>query len=68
MNGAVFAEAHQDIYGKNPAIFREAMSTITGQGLAGEVDQKLLLDGLQNAAGLPFQVSPGFEGASLESY
>jgi len=68
MNGAVYAESHEDIYAKHPAIFREAMGVIVGRGLASEVDQKLLLDGLGNAGGLPFQISPGAEGASLESY
>ena len=68
MNGAIYAESHEDIYGKNPAIFRQAMGVIEGRGLATEVDQKLLLDGLGNAGGVPFQISPGAEGASLESY
>jgi hypothetical protein len=68
MNGAVYAESHEDIYAKHPAIFREAMGAIEGRSLASEVDQKLLLDGLGNAGGLPFQISPGAEGASLESY
>ncbi len=68
LDGAVFAELHEDIYGKSPAIFRDAMGVIESRGLAGQVDQKLLLDGLANAGGLPFQVSPGAEGASLESY
>ena len=68
LDGAVYAEVHEDIYGKNPAIFREAMESITARGLAADVDQKLLLDGILNAGGLPFQISPGAEGASLESY
>ena len=68
LNGAVFAEVHEDIYGKSPAIFRDAMSVIESRGFGGQVDQKLLLDGLANAGGLPFQISPGVEGASLESY
>jgi hypothetical protein len=68
LNGAVFAEVHEDIYGKSPAIFRDAMSVIESRGFGGQIDQKLLLDGLANAGGLPFQISPGVEGASLESY
>ena len=67
-SGRVFAEAHEDIYGKNPAIFRDSMSLVARQGLTDQVDQKLLLDGLVNAGGLPFEISPGAEGASLESY
>ncbi len=66
--GAVFAEAHEDIYGHNPAIFREAMGVIDSHGFGGETDKELLLDGLVNAGGLPFQISPGVEGASMASY
>jgi L,D-transpeptidase ErfK/SrfK len=68
LNGAVWAEMHDDIYSKNPAIFRQAVAAADQQGVGGEIDQKLLLDGLLNAGGLPFQVSPGAEGASLEAY
>jgi len=63
-----FAEVHEDIYGKNPAIFRDSMGILQNQGIADQIDQKLLLDGLMNAGGLPFQISPGAEGASLASY
>jgi hypothetical protein len=44
------------------------MATLEGQGLAAQVDERLLLDGLMNAGGLPFQISPGVEGAALTSY
>ncbi|HXJ34978.1 MAG TPA: L,D-transpeptidase family protein [Candidatus Eisenbacteria bacterium] len=64
----VFAEAHEDIYGHNPAIFREAMGLIDSHGFGGEIDKELLLDGLLNAGGIPFQISPGVEGASIASY
>jgi L,D-transpeptidase ErfK/SrfK len=67
-NGAVFAEAHEDIYRKNPALFRQAMEVVTARNAGGEIDEKLLLDGLLNGGGLPFQISPGVEGASLESF
>ena len=68
LNGAVYAEMHEDIYSKNPAIFRQAMGVVEARGFAGQVDEKLMLDGLLNAGGVPFQVTPGIEGASLESY
>ena len=68
LNGAIFAEMHEDIYGKNPAIFRKAMGVIEARGFAGQIDEKLMLDGLMGAGGLPFQITPGVEGASLESY
>jgi L,D-transpeptidase ErfK/SrfK len=68
LGGAIFAENSEDIYAKNPALFRQSMSVIDGRGWAAEIDQKLLLDGLGNAGGIPFQISPGAEGASLETY
>ena len=68
LNGAIYAEMHEDIYSKNPAIFRQAMGVVEARGFAGQVDEKLMLDGLLNAGGVPFQVTPGVEGASLESY
>jgi L,D-transpeptidase ErfK/SrfK len=66
--GAVLAQVHEDIYGKNPALYRQAMGIIEAHGFAGEVDQKFLLGGLADSGGLPFQISPGREGASLEAY
>jgi L,D-transpeptidase ErfK/SrfK len=68
MNGTVFAEMHEDIYSKNPAIFRQALGIVEQRGLVDQIDQKLLEDGLLNAGGVPFQISPGAAGASLESY
>lgn len=67
-DGSVFAEVHEDIYGHNPALFRESMTVIEARGLAGQIDQTLLLDGLADSGGMPFQISPGAEGASLASY
>jgi L,D-transpeptidase ErfK/SrfK len=67
-DGVLYAEVHDDIYGKHPAMFRETMSMLESRGLAGEVDQKLLEHGIADAGGLPFQISPGAPGASLESY
>jgi L,D-transpeptidase ErfK/SrfK len=67
-NGAVFAEVHEDIYGHNPALFRDAMSVLESRGVAGEIDQKLLFDGLADSGGMPFQITPGAPGASLAAY
>jgi L,D-transpeptidase ErfK/SrfK len=67
-DAAVFAEVHEDIYGHNPALFREAMSVAEATGMADAIDQNLLLDGLSNSFGIPFQITPGAEGASLASY
>jgi L,D-transpeptidase ErfK/SrfK len=68
VDGALMAEVHEDIYGKNPAIFRDAMGVAESRGVAHEIDEKLMLDGLMNAGGMPFRVTPGGEGASLESF
>jgi L,D-transpeptidase ErfK/SrfK len=68
LDGAIYAEVHEDIYGKNPAIFRDTVNLIAARGLADQIDQQLLLDGLMKGTGLPFQISPGVEGASLASY
>ena len=66
--GAVFGEVHEDIYAHNPAIFREAMNVLEARGVAGEIDQQLLLNGLGDSGGMPFRLTPGAPGASLETY
>ncbi|MGH7895621.1 MAG: L,D-transpeptidase family protein [Candidatus Binatia bacterium] len=66
--GAVFAEVHEDIYGHNPALFRDTMGLLETRGVAGEIDQALLLTGLADSGGMPFQITPGAQGASLASY
>jgi len=67
-DGAVFAEVHQDIYNKNPAIFREAMGVVQSRGVADQIDERLLEDAIINSGGVPFQITPGAEGASLHVY
>jgi L,D-transpeptidase ErfK/SrfK len=68
LNGAIFAEIHEDIYGRSPAIFRQTMGVVEARGFGGQVDEKLVFDGLMNGGSVPFQITPGVEGASLESY
>jgi L,D-transpeptidase ErfK/SrfK len=67
-DGAIWAEVHDDIYGKHPAMFRETMEMLQARGIASEIDPKLLEDGIADSGGLPFQVSPGAPGASLADY
>src|SRR5262249_24086210 len=67
-NGAVWAQGAEGMYGKDPAIFRTATSIVQAQGIESSVDQQLLADGLVAAGGVPFQISPGVQGASLQSY
>jgi len=66
--GAVFTEVHEDIYGHNPALYREATGVLESRGLTGQYDEQLLLSGLSDSGGMPFQITPGAEGASLVSY
>jgi L,D-transpeptidase ErfK/SrfK len=62
-DGELFAEAHQDIYGYTPALFRESWSIIERRGLTASVDQKKLETGLQDAGGMPFPISGSGQGA-----
>ena len=56
--GAIWAEVHEDIYGHSPALFRESWNTVERLGLAAQVDQRLLEQGLQDYAGsFPFRIS-----------
>lgn len=54
---AVWAEAHEDIYGYTPAIFREAEQVSEKRGVADRVDRGLLERGLQDGGGMPFRIS-----------
>jgi L,D-transpeptidase ErfK/SrfK len=56
--GAVYVEAHQDIYGYAPALFREASATLERAGLAERADHDLLLRALEDPSGMPNRVSP----------
>ncbi len=58
-DGTVYAEAHEDIYGYNPAIFRETIQVVERRGLAGAVDQRMIEAGLQDSGGMPFPISVG---------
>ena len=54
----VYVESHEDIYGKTPAIYREAMSMLARRGVRG-VDGGKLERGLDESGGLPFPVTGG---------
>jgi len=55
--GAVYLETHRDIYGYAPAFYREATAAIARAGLAGRVDQDLLLAALEDAGGMPIRIT-----------
>lgn len=56
--GQVYVEAHEDIYGKTPAIFREAMTALERRGVSG-IDTGKLERGLDESGGIPFAVTGG---------
>ena len=64
--GVVYVEAHQDIYGYAPALFREATAALERAHLADHADQQLLVSALEDAGGMPVRVSPApAEGAAI---
>ncbi len=63
--GVVYVEVHEDIYGYNPAAFRDAQAELEHRGLAGRVDPQLLEEALSASAGMPFRISPDAERAPL---
>jgi len=56
-SGVVYVEAHRDIYGYQPAPFREATAALARSGLAGRVDQNRLVAALDDSGGMPTPVS-----------
>jgi L,D-transpeptidase ErfK/SrfK len=55
--GAAYVESHRDIYGYAPAPYQEAVAAVARAGLAGQVDEQLLLTALEDAGGMPVRVS-----------
>jgi L,D-transpeptidase ErfK/SrfK len=60
---AVYVEAHEDIYGKTPAIFGAAMAALARRGVSG-IDPGKLEVGLDEAGGVPFVVAGGEAGSA----
>jgi len=63
--GAVYVEAHKDIYGGHPALFKDTFAEIERLGLAGATDQALLLQALDDSGGMPYRVSPDPQAPTL---
>jgi L,D-transpeptidase ErfK/SrfK len=63
--GAVYVEAHRDIYGSRPALFRDTQAEIGKLGVAGAVDETLLLQALDDSGGMPYRVSPDPQAPTL---
>jgi L,D-transpeptidase ErfK/SrfK len=57
-DGAVYLEAHTDIYGHAPAPYREAIAALGRAGLADRADETMLLRALQDTAGMPIRLTP----------
>jgi L,D-transpeptidase ErfK/SrfK len=57
-DGAVYVEAHRDIYGYAPALYREAMGAVERVGVRGRIDERLLTRALEDTGGMPIRVSP----------
>jgi L,D-transpeptidase ErfK/SrfK len=64
-DGAVYIEAHRDIYGHAPAPYREAVAALAQAGLEGRADERRLLTALEDPGGMPMRVSPGSEDATV---
>jgi len=56
--GAVYVEAHRDIYGYAPAPYRTAADALERAGLRGRADEELLVQALEDSGGMPMRVSP----------
>jgi L,D-transpeptidase ErfK/SrfK len=57
--GAVWLEAHEDIYGEAPARYRATREHLATLGLEHAVEEEMLLDALTSGRGVPHRVSPG---------
>ena len=64
-DGVVYAEVSDDIYGYEPAAYANGMQAATARGVADRVDQRLLEQAITSSGGIPFRVSPGWDGAPL---
>jgi hypothetical protein len=57
-DGAVYVETHRDIYGYTPAVYREATVLLERAGLRDRVDERLLVEALDDTSGMPIRVTP----------
>ena len=62
--GVVYLEAHQDIYGYAPALYREATAALERARLADHADQQLVVSALEDSGGMPVRVSPAPAGGA----
>jgi len=59
LNGGIYAEVHEDIYGIVPDLWQEAQKVVQESGWEDLVDQKLLLKALMGKTGMPVNVTKG---------
>jgi L,D-transpeptidase ErfK/SrfK len=55
--GDVYVQVRQDIYGRTPALWREATAMLRRLGAADRVDSERLMTALQRPAGIPVKIS-----------
>ena len=55
--GAVYAETHRDIYGQEPAAYSAAMAEVQRAGVAGQVEESLVITALEDTSGMPVRIS-----------
>jgi L,D-transpeptidase ErfK/SrfK len=63
--GAIYLEAHTDIYGHAPAPYREAVAAFGRAGLADRADESALLRALQDTGGMPVRLTPEPDAAGV---
>jgi L,D-transpeptidase ErfK/SrfK len=66
LNGKVYVEVHEDIYGFVPDLWQEAQKVVQESGWAEMVDQKLLLRALMEKTGAPVEVTKRSQPAESE--
>jgi L,D-transpeptidase ErfK/SrfK len=56
---SLYVEAHEDIYGRYPALWQFALTEANNQGVADQIDLKKLEAAVRDATGVPTYVMPG---------
>jgi L,D-transpeptidase ErfK/SrfK len=68
LNGKVYAEVHEDIYGLVPDLWEEAQKVVRESGWEDMIDKNLLLKVLLNKNGMPTDVTLGSRTEEPEQY
>jgi len=68
LNGKVYAEVHEDIYGLVPDLWEEAQKVVRESGWEDMIDKNLLLKALLKKNGMPTDVTLGSRTVDPEQY